>query len=388
MRVVALVKCPECQREISNQSQYCIHCGYPMLKELRDSQLFNALVKNDEKRVKNLMTRAKLELEDKEYTKAEELTEKVLELDPKLPEVYILKLFVLLQVADEKEMTASADRPLTEYKEYIRALRFAQGESRERIMEYNRKVLERFENDKNEKIYKKAKAAMDRAAMEEDYEGAAAKFESISQYKDALELSKEARRRSEAEKQQKVYLEAVEKMELAKNKEPSEEASLLQEAGVKFQSIENYKDAEERKKECEEKSLQLNRALTYQKGVEKKKTARQEQEFLEAAKLLYSIPGYKDADSLAMECENFGRSVGSDYLETLLRKRKRRKILKKAVITTIVVMILVIVILGGLTNFTYSLEEYHNLQQGQGAYFWEEAIDQIKNWFVYAGNIF
>ena len=388
MRVVALVNCPECQKEISDQSQNCIHCGFPMVNDFKDHHLINVLAKNDEKRGKNLMIRAKLELEEKEYTKAEELTEKALELDPKLPEAYLLKLLVLLQVSDEREMVASVDRPLTEYMDYNRALRFAKGEEHERIREYNREVLERFEKEKHEKTYQKGIAAMEHAMTEEDYEGAAAKLESISEYKDALELSKEARRRGEAEKQEKVYLQAVERMELVKDKEPETVASLLQEAGVLFQSIENYKDAKERKKECEEKALGLHQEVTYQKGMEKKETARYEQEFQEAAKLFYRITGYKDADSLAKECEEQGKKVGNDYLETLLKKRKRRRILKKTLKVALVVIILVVLVLGGLTNFTYSLEEYHNLQQGQGEYLWQEAIEQIKNWFAYAYNIF
>ena len=27
---MTLIKCPECQREISNSSKQCIHCGYPL----------------------------------------------------------------------------------------------------------------------------------------------------------------------------------------------------------------------------------------------------------------------------------------------------------------------------------------------------------------------
>lgn len=27
---MALIKCPECQKEISDKSQHCMHCGYPI----------------------------------------------------------------------------------------------------------------------------------------------------------------------------------------------------------------------------------------------------------------------------------------------------------------------------------------------------------------------
>lgn len=32
---MALIKCPECKKEISNKSKVCIHCGYPLENEHR-----------------------------------------------------------------------------------------------------------------------------------------------------------------------------------------------------------------------------------------------------------------------------------------------------------------------------------------------------------------
>lgn len=32
-----LIKCPECSKEVSDQSEICIHCGYPLLKNRRSS---------------------------------------------------------------------------------------------------------------------------------------------------------------------------------------------------------------------------------------------------------------------------------------------------------------------------------------------------------------
>lgn len=394
MRGVALINCPECRREISDQSQVCINCGFPMVRESREDHLVNVLIKNDEKRVKNLMTRAYLELEDREYQKAEELGEKALELEPKLAEAYILKLLVQLKVSDTKEMVASADRSLTEYKDYNRALRFARGEDRDRILGYNREVLERFERDKKEKTYQKGIALLHRALTEEDYISAAEKFESIPDHKDALERSEEARRLGEQEKKQTLYKEAVEKKELAMEKakatedDQKEAAVLLQEAGLTFQSIGDYKDAKEQNRVCEAKALDITREATYRRALEIKEKACREEEYQEAAELFHRIPDYKDALSLGQDCEEQGKKVGAEYLESLLKKRKRKKILKKAVVTTAVVILLVMVILGGLTNFTYSLEEYQNLQQGQGEYLWQGTLEQIKNWFTNLGNRF
>ena len=33
MTVMALIKCPECGKEISDKSEKCIHCGFPLRNE-------------------------------------------------------------------------------------------------------------------------------------------------------------------------------------------------------------------------------------------------------------------------------------------------------------------------------------------------------------------
>lgn len=40
---MALIKCPECGREISDKSEQCIHCGYPLPKEESSTFLFNGV---------------------------------------------------------------------------------------------------------------------------------------------------------------------------------------------------------------------------------------------------------------------------------------------------------------------------------------------------------
>lgn len=35
---MALIKCPECGREISDTADHCVHCGYPMKKAVNENQ--------------------------------------------------------------------------------------------------------------------------------------------------------------------------------------------------------------------------------------------------------------------------------------------------------------------------------------------------------------
>lgn len=35
---MALMKCPECGKEVIDQSETCIHCGYPLKKESKEAE--------------------------------------------------------------------------------------------------------------------------------------------------------------------------------------------------------------------------------------------------------------------------------------------------------------------------------------------------------------
>ena len=42
---MALIKCPECGREVSDKAAACIHCGFPLEKELNTKPLSNDTLK-------------------------------------------------------------------------------------------------------------------------------------------------------------------------------------------------------------------------------------------------------------------------------------------------------------------------------------------------------
>ena len=42
---MALIKCPECGREVSDKAAACIHCGFPLGQELNTKPLSNDTLK-------------------------------------------------------------------------------------------------------------------------------------------------------------------------------------------------------------------------------------------------------------------------------------------------------------------------------------------------------
>ncbi len=314
---MALFNCPECLSKISDQSLYCINCGLPIGNG-----------------AKNLLIRARIYLEDEEYLRAEKLIEKALDREPRNAKAYLLKLLTSLEVRGEKEMVHRVQKPLTDFKDYNRAVKFAGDQDLETLQKYNREVLERFENEQKEKTYQKAQKLKGKALGEEDYLEAAQSFEGISEYKDSLELSQTCRGAAEELKKEEIYQEALEKMKLGKKKDKEEASSL----------------------------------------------------YIKAGELFKSLGRYKEADALQKECEKMGEKIGEDYLGALLKKRKRKKLLKKALLFSAGMLVSAIIILGLLTNFTYSREVYTRLLLGQEEYLWQEMMEQIKNWFAYASG--
>lgn len=68
-----LIKCPECGKEVSDKSEICIHCGYPLLKSKENTKIDNnqlLCVIND--KVLNLYS-------VKQYIDADDFTKAMLE---------------------------------------------------------------------------------------------------------------------------------------------------------------------------------------------------------------------------------------------------------------------------------------------------------------------
>ena len=38
---MALIKCPECNKEVSDKAEICVHCGYPISKWIKEEKSAN-----------------------------------------------------------------------------------------------------------------------------------------------------------------------------------------------------------------------------------------------------------------------------------------------------------------------------------------------------------
>ncbi len=95
-----------------------------------------------------LLDRAFLCIEDGEFNKADELLEQVLNLNPREPKAYIGKLLCELKLKKEDDL-ASLDKPLWNYNNYNKAIRFSDEKEIARIEKYNNSIIDKI----NKKIH-------------------------------------------------------------------------------------------------------------------------------------------------------------------------------------------------------------------------------------------
>jgi tetratricopeptide (TPR) repeat protein len=97
--------------------------------------------------VEPLLKRANIYLEDKDFDAAERYFERALDVNPELPQAYIGKLCINLQLRFEEDL-AKTNKPLTEYPQFNRALKYATGDLLAKYNSYNQKILDRIEAEK------------------------------------------------------------------------------------------------------------------------------------------------------------------------------------------------------------------------------------------------
>ena len=103
----------------------------------------------------SLYERGKIILEDKDWTSASEYFDRVLDIDPKFAPAYVGKLCVQTQKISEADLVRNL-KPLTEYGDYLKAIRFADSNNQKTLDGYNQVILDRIEYERQDAIYQTA----------------------------------------------------------------------------------------------------------------------------------------------------------------------------------------------------------------------------------------
>ena len=141
---------------------------------------YHAVSQGTSPSAESLLDRAFVFLEDQEWEKAAEYADKVLDINVRNGNAYLVKLMSDLQVKQIDDLVKQKDS-FAEHPQYIKIKRFGDKGLNDRISSFLEKIDERKYNEK----YKLAVRVMLRAKVEDDYDEAIQLFSDIYQYKDS-----------------------------------------------------------------------------------------------------------------------------------------------------------------------------------------------------------
>ncbi|MBQ2377904.1 MAG: TIR domain-containing protein, partial [Clostridia bacterium] len=219
-----------------------------------------------------LLKRALLFLEDGDFDSADEYAEKILDIDPECSDAYIVKLLIDLKLRSASQISSYAT-PIDRNPNYIKALRFAKGDTRNTIEGYNQTIVERIELDNKKQQYTTACTLMNAR----NYDEAIATFSKIKDFKDSAKKIETCKTNKETDRKEGIYVEAL--RAVASN---AADDKAIKKSISALQSIKGYKDADA---QVEKLQVRLEKWYEDKKIADEKARIKAEQDRLEAARL-------------------------------------------------------------------------------------------------------
>ena len=162
-----------------------------------------------------ILDRSFLCLEDRDWEKAEELLEQVLNQEPRNARAYIGKMLIDLKISQASELPQSK-KPIAQSPNYEKAIRFADDKTKAELVSYNESIIKRIELERKEGIYQNACNLMQTNEIKQLYM-ACDQYKEISEYKDADYKIEECKQKI------KNLMEVQRKAEIAKREEQEKE---------------------------------------------------------------------------------------------------------------------------------------------------------------------
>ena len=114
----------------------------------------------------SLVKRAFIFLEDGEFSKADELLEKALDIDPEFGTAYLGKLMVEMEVRKKEEIKAQSTPP-SNFKNYAKVIKFGSKAERDLVEQADQTIQELDDTNRKAKIYNAATRRFDQGRLQE-----------------------------------------------------------------------------------------------------------------------------------------------------------------------------------------------------------------------------
>lgn len=257
-----------------------------------------------------LLKRALFSIEDEDYSKANEILEKVLDNNPECAEAYAYKILIDKKLHKLEDLGTLSD-PLDNDKNYQKAIRFASPEFLSKIEGYNKIIISNLTGKYKKQIYNNAISEKNKG----HYEEASSLFSKIIDYEDSKKQVDEC----EELIKNVLYTQALD----YKNMGDFENAINI------FSKIIYYRDSQEQIESCKElkensKKDKIYFKYTVQATNASSKTTFNEKDFKQAIYELKNIIGYKDTEQFIKTRESIFEKMKSE-LEQEAEERKVRE---------------------------------------------------------------
>ena len=188
--------------------------GVKKLVEANKATVKEAVVVSAEpnSNINALLKRGFMELDDNEWSKADNFFEQCLNQNAELAEAYLGKLMAELHVT-KLESLRNMPTPFDDRNNYQKVLRFADDSLKGVLIGYVNYIKERNENTRLEGIYNQAKFNMSYAKSESEFLSVVKVFDSIGSYRDSFSLAQECREKAEIERKDGLIKRAKHLME-------------------------------------------------------------------------------------------------------------------------------------------------------------------------------
>ena len=283
-----------------------------------------------------LIERVFMFLEDGEWDSANEYCEKVLDQEPKNAQAYLGKLMAELKVKEQSELI-QLEEPFDNNNNYTKIIRFGDNDIISFIENCTTTIKERKETHRKTLIYTNAKNIFDTTKSEEEFLKAAKLFESISGFKNADEMSKQAFEKADSLKRKRIYaqnediyIKAITYCNHGNEEEITQGLSLLE-------SIRGFKDADEQLANKDMFYANISQKKIYVEALRKLNLAEQNirdnifiqqtsKSLVEIKELFSSIIDWRDSRQKAELCDKFiiqcQKLIEKNALESELKSLK------------------------------------------------------------------
>lgn len=217
--------------------------------------------------IEPLLKRAFMFLEDKDFKNANIYCEKVLDQDPENVMAYLGKLMAEMHVS-KRERLKDSEESFDDSNNYQKILRFGDDSLKKELIDCNKYINERNEQERLTEIYNETVEDMNSSDSEDELKSIAEEFKEISGFKDADELYQKCLDKAEDCRKDSIYNSAKEKTGIAeqdtgtpylndRSKEIHNKISLYEEAINIFENIPGWRDTEEQINICRRKMEEL-----------------------------------------------------------------------------------------------------------------------------------